>query len=301
MGHAQTSCELKNIFAALVKQSKPPESPVDAPNIKHMEPTVNIPNPLYTEPTADISNLSQLKPAENILSLSQPQPTVNILKLPQTEPLVQAPNLSQESIGSAKLASEGDELGKELQCTADSSKVSALPPHDQSSPSIMKDNSGTKTQKYASLLTLSVPRHALDSISLAPRRSGVFGTEALEGAKEDGKEMARLMSGEAKASSSIELQNLAMVSEEVKRSSAELQSKIDETETRLTMVSWEGKSLPVELRGKARKLESKVAMLQLKPGEPELVVKMGERRANASVANSTPKFRIKIKNRTLNK
>ena len=35
--------------------------------------------------------------------------------------------------------------------------------------------------------------------------------------KQREKEMARLMSGEAKASSSIELQNLAMVSEEVKR------------------------------------------------------------------------------------
>ncbi|XP_057459543.1 transcription initiation factor TFIID subunit 2 isoform X2 [Actinidia eriantha] len=427
MGHAQTSCELKNIFAALVKQSKPPEFPMDAPNIIHMEPTEDIPNASHTEPTADISNLSQPKPAENILSLSQPEPTVDILKLPHMEPSVLAPNLSQEglvvpetskeaetvsnscergkplvkirvkrsaassraedvdnvtveksqgghndgpsssisvdapqrnfteavstsnqnieevnschdsgsrmtaSIGSAKLASEGDEFGKELQCTADSSKVSALPPHGRSSPSIMKDNGGTKTQKYASLQTLSVPGHVLDSVSLVTvdprshskekgkkkdkdkkrkrdeRKGHRDDPEYLERKrlkkekKQREKEMAKLMSVEAKASSSIQLQNLAMISEEAKRSSTELQSKKDEAETRLTMVSREGKSSPVELRGKEQELGSKAAMVQLKAGEPKMVVKMGERRADASEANSTPKFRIKIKNRTLNK
>ncbi|GFS40731.1 TBP-associated factor 2 [Actinidia rufa] len=401
MGHAQTSCELKNIFAALVKQSKPPEFPMDAPNIIHMEPTEDIPNASHTEPTADISNLSQPKPAENILSLSQPEPTADILKLPHMEPPVLAPNLSQEglvvpetskeadtvsnscergkplvkirvkrsaassraedvdnvtveksqairtsrkstrvhdsgsrmtaSIGSAKLASEGDELGKELQCTADSRKVSALPPHGRSSPSIMKDNGGTKTQKYASLQTLSVPGHVLDSVSLVTadprshskekgkkkdkdkkrkrdeRKGHRDDPEYLERKrlkkekKQREKEMAKLMSVEAKTSSSIQLQNLAMISEEAKRSSAELQSKKDEAETRLTMVSQEAKSSPVELRGNEHELGSKAAMVQLKTGEPKMVVKMGERRADTSEANSTPKFRIKIKNRTLNK
>lgn len=35
MGHAETCSELKNIFAALVKQSKPPESSLDALDLTH--------------------------------------------------------------------------------------------------------------------------------------------------------------------------------------------------------------------------------------------------------------------------
>ncbi|CAI9113636.1 OLC1v1014275C1 [Oldenlandia corymbosa var. corymbosa] len=62
------------------------------------------------------------------------------------------------SIGSAKFAADGDELGKELQCTADSSKVSKLlPPGDHTSTSFVTDDySEMRTGKYASLTRLSI-------------------------------------------------------------------------------------------------------------------------------------------------
>ncbi|PON62083.1 Coatomer beta subunit [Parasponia andersonii] len=68
------------------------------------------------------------------------------------------------SIGSAKLASDGDDMGKELQCTADSSKVFALAqPDDPSSSSFIQDNSvDAGAQKFASLQALSDSRHGHD-------------------------------------------------------------------------------------------------------------------------------------------
>ncbi|KAM0980020.1 hypothetical protein ACFX13_016058 [Malus domestica] len=63
------------------------------------------------------------------------------------------------SIGSAKLASDVDDTGKELQCTADSSKVSALPRPEDPSPSFIQDNRDAEVQKHAGLQALSVPRN----------------------------------------------------------------------------------------------------------------------------------------------
>ncbi|XP_028081245.1 transcription initiation factor TFIID subunit 2-like isoform X1 [Camellia sinensis] len=471
MGHAETCSELKNIFAALVKQSKPVEPPMDAPNILHMEPTVDISNPSpntyhtmdipdfpcpdptadmsnlsQPEPTVDIINLTQPEPNVDILNVSQPEPTVDIINLTQPEPnvdilnvsqpeptvdilnpshleptadpLVHTPNFSHDglvipeaskeadtvsnsherrkpvvkirvkqsvassraedvdnatvekslgghndadhgpsssisvdapqrnfveavsvsnqnleevnschdpgsrmtaSIGSAKLAS-GDELGKELQCTADSSKVSTLPQtDDRSSPSIAKDNGGTtKMQKYVSLQTLSVTRHGVDSVSLDTHSHGKERAKKKDkekkrkrddrkGRRDDPeyleqkrlkKEKKQKKKEMAKVSSLVDLQNtkgkpqtkLIMFGEEAKKV---------EFETRLTtMVSQEAKSSSVEIQGKEQ-------IVQLNAGDTgggsNLVTKMMDSRADASEASSSHKFRIKIKNRTLNK
>ncbi|GMQ11180.1 hypothetical protein CsSME_00053926 [Camellia sinensis var. sinensis] len=447
MGHAETCSELKNIFAALVKQSKPVEPPMDAPNILHMEPTVDISNPspnMYhtmdipdfpcPDPTADMSNLSQPEPTVDIINLTQPEPNVDILNVSQPEPtvdilnpshleptadpLVHTPNFSHDglvipeaskeadtvsnsherrkpvvkirvkqsvassraedvdnatvekslgghndadhgpsssisvdapqrnfveavsvsnqnleevnschdpgsrmtaSIGSAKLAS-GDELGKELQCTADSSKVSTLPQtDDRSSPSIAKDNGGTtKMQKYVSLQTLSVTRHGVDSVSLDTHSHGKERAKKKDkekkrkrddrkGRRDDPeyleqkrlkKEKKQKKKEMAKVSSLVDLQNtkgkpqtkLVMFGEEAKKV---------EFETRLTtMVSQEAKSSSVEIQGKEQ-------IVQLNAGDTgggsNLVTKMMDSRADASEASSSHKFRIKIKNRTLNK
>ncbi|KAL7161014.1 hypothetical protein ACSBR2_041626 [Camellia fascicularis] len=440
MGHAETCSELKNIFAALVKQSKPVEPPMDAPNILHMEPTMDISNPspntYHTmdipdipcpDPTADMSNLSQPEPTQpeptvDIINLTQPEPTVDILNPshlePTADPLVHTPNFSHDglvipeaskeadtvsnsheprkpvvkirvkqsvassraedvdnatveksqgghndadhgpsssisvdapqrnfveavsvsnqnleevnschdpgsrmtaSIGSAKLAS-GDELGKELQCTADSSKVSMLPQtDDRSSPSIAKDNGGTtKTQKYVSLQTLSVTRHGVDSVSLDTHSHGKERAKKKDkekkrkrddrkGRRDDPeyleqkrlkKEKKQKKKEMAKVSSLVDLQNtkgkpqtkLVMFGEEAKKV---------EFETRLTtMVSQEAKSSSVEIQGKEQ-------IVQLNAGDTgggsNLVTKMMDSRADASEASSSHKFRIKIKNRTLNK
>lgn len=64
------------------------------------------------------------------------------------------------SIGSAKILSDGDELVKELQCTADSSVVySQVQPEDPSPSSIIQDNNiDADARRFASLQTLSVTR-----------------------------------------------------------------------------------------------------------------------------------------------
>ncbi|XAR63884.1 hypothetical protein NMG60_11024024 [Bertholletia excelsa] len=463
MGHAETCSELKNIFAAIVKQSKTAEPLMDMPNISHMECAGDIPNQSYmeptevphfshpeptAEPTVDISNLSQpehinlLQPdaSVDIPNLSPQEAPADVLR-PSQPPQVHIPSLSHDglaipelskeadtvsnsherrkpvfkirvkqaaassraddadnatleksqgghndadrgasssvsvdapqrnfteavslsnqnleevnschdpgsrmtaSIGSAKLASEGDELGKELQCTADSSKVSMLPPpDDRSSPSIAKDNGGTtKTQKYASLQILCVPGHDHDSVSLAtgdlPSHSKKERTKDKEkkrkrddkGHRDDPeyierkrlkkekkrreKEMARLLGGEAKTSSSLELQKpetkLGMDSREANVSAGRLQVGKDENETRLPSASRDAKSSSVELHGsnERERRGTKVTTVQVKPGEAsgggsKVVIKMAESRADATEASSTHKFRIKIKNRTLNK
>ncbi|MCH90311.1 transcription initiation factor TFIID subunit 2-like, partial [Trifolium medium] len=64
------------------------------------------------------------------------------------------------SIGSVKILSDGDELVKELQCTADSSVVYSQPqPEDPSPSSFIQDNNiDADARRFASLQTLSVGR-----------------------------------------------------------------------------------------------------------------------------------------------
>lgn len=65
------------------------------------------------------------------------------------------------SIGSAKVAREGDDLGKDLQCTADSSSIPMLPqPDDRSSPNIVT--------RYDLAQKLDVENHDLLPRSLFP-------------------------------------------------------------------------------------------------------------------------------------
>ncbi|XP_052179990.1 transcription initiation factor TFIID subunit 2 isoform X2 [Diospyros lotus] len=230
------------------------------------------------------------------------------------------------SIGSAKLASEGDELRKELQCTADSSKVSALPPSDdRSSPGIFKDNGATRTQKYASLQILSVARHDTDSVSLASadhskekskkkdkekkrkhghRKGHSDDPEYLERKrlkkekKQKKKEMAKLLSEQqAKPASSVELPSskgrCEAADDEAKMAPVEFRGRKDETENRLV----------TDLQGKLQEVETKRS-LQVKPveaGGSKVVIKMSDSRAETPEGSSTHKLRIKIKNRTVNK
>jgi transcription initiation factor TFIID subunit 2 len=91
------------------------------------------------------------------------------------------------SIGSAKPANDGDEIGKELQCTADSSKVSVQPQADIPLPSsFIHDNSvDAEAHKYASLQSLSVGgRHGRDVGSLGMTDSSLHGKEKKKKDKE---------------------------------------------------------------------------------------------------------------------
>ncbi|KAJ8535991.1 hypothetical protein K7X08_034392 [Anisodus acutangulus] len=62
------------------------------------------------------------------------------------------------SIGSANVAIEGEELTKELQCTAESIKVSLVPrPDDHLSTGITRVDPEVEPHKYASLHSLTMP------------------------------------------------------------------------------------------------------------------------------------------------
>ncbi|XP_058227206.1 transcription initiation factor TFIID subunit 2 isoform X2 [Rhododendron vialii] len=211
------------------------------------------------------------------------------------------------SIGSAKLASEGDELGKELQCTADSSKVS--------SPNVEKDDRGAKMQKYASLQTLFVAKHDLDSVSLVMAETYSQGKEKQKKKKKKDKEKKRKRDDPeylerkrlkkerkqkekemAKASSLVELQSTEGKLQTNLVTASEMQRKEGEIETGLMMASREAKSSTVEL-------QLKQGEGQLKQGEggvAKVIIKRMDSRCDPSEATSSShKFRIKIKNRTL--
>ncbi|XP_059641043.1 transcription initiation factor TFIID subunit 2 isoform X2 [Cornus florida] len=379
MGHAETCSELKNIFAALVKQSKPHELPPGTPNLSH--DGLIIPEASKEADTASNSH-EQRKPvvkirvkqsassraddADNVtveksqgglndadrgasssVSVDAPQrnfteaASVSNQNLEEVNSCHDPGSRVTASIGSAKLASDGDELGKELQCTADSSKVSApCPPDDRSSPSIMKDDyAETETHKYASLQTLSVAIRDLDSGSLAMSLSSkekekkknkekkrkrdnhkshrddpnYLERKRLKKEKrQKEKEMAKLLTEDTKASSSMELQNksekyearLALIGEEAKSSLLELQSKNDETQNRLPMsMAEEAKAPLAELPGTKEEPGTSMVSVQLKPDEPsgsKVVIERTDVRADPSEGTSH-KLRIKIKNRMPNK
>lgn len=177
------------------------------------------------------------------------------------------------SIGSAKLPSEGDNFGKELQCTADSSKVSMhLQPDDPSSPSIMQDNNvDTDAQKFASLQTLSVARHDLN-----------------------GKDKEKKKDREKKRNrEDPEYLEKKRIKKEKKRKEKEL-AKLLADDTKVPLV---------ELAAKEEESNIKNPNLQLKPVEPsgsKVTISKVVTKPEPSEGTSAPKFRIKIKSRTKN-
>ncbi|TQD85649.1 hypothetical protein C1H46_028823, partial [Malus baccata] len=181
LGEAESFREQKNIFAAFIPESRYVEPPSDAPNLSHGDLTV-------PETSSDGFDI----PAASKDDLGAPEPTTDGFGAPElpsggleppigsfdglavSEPSIVSPsnqNLEEvnswhdlgsrmtASIGSAKHASDVDDTGKELQCTADSSKVSALPRPEDPSPSFIQDNRDAKVQKHAGLQVLSVPRN----------------------------------------------------------------------------------------------------------------------------------------------
>ncbi|KAL3512292.1 hypothetical protein ACH5RR_025009 [Cinchona calisaya] len=240
------------------------------------------------------------------------------------------------SIGSAKLATEGDELVKELQCTADSSKVCHVsPPDDRTSGSIMKeDQSKIISNKYASLKSLSLDGLLPETRSLIKDRDKkkdkekkrkrdehkVHGNdpEYLERKrlkkekKRKEKEMSKLLNDEAKVFSSVDLQSkkenpkteaAGSISREEKASAVEHESRTKEVEIRSAETVVEGRASSLDLYSKKDDPGS-VASMQMIPGEPsgaKLVIKTLDRNVNANQNNSSHKLKIKIKKRTLEK
>ncbi|CAJ1944350.1 unnamed protein product [Sphenostylis stenocarpa] len=196
------------------------------------------------------------------------------------------------SIGSAKFLSDGDELVKELQCTADSSIVYSQPqPEDPSSSSIIQDNNvDADARRYASLQTLSVARFDPDGESLGKEISArgkekhkskekKRKRESNKGHHDDPEYLERKRLKKEKKRREKEMAKLQ--SGEIKRSSVDLSSKKEEP---VVDVARQVKS--VEPSGYNSKLEIKGTDTKTDPSEG---------------TSGAPKFRIKIKNRILNK
>ena len=196
------------------------------------------------------------------------------------------------SIGSAKFLSDGDELVKELQCTADSSVVYSQPlPEDPSSSSIIQDNNiDADARRYASLQTLSVARRDPDGESLSKEISG-RGKE-----KHKSKEKKRKRDDHKGHSDDPEYLERKRLKKEKKRKEKELAK----------LRSDEAKRSSVDLSSKKEEPEVDVAR-QTKAVEPSgynsrVDVRRVDSKPEASEGTSgAPKFRIKFKNQMLSK
>ncbi|KAH7528799.1 hypothetical protein FEM48_Zijuj05G0110600 [Ziziphus jujuba var. spinosa] len=199
------------------------------------------------------------------------------------------------SIGSAKLASDGDELGKELLCTADSSIVAAQPQlDDPSSSSFIQDNNvDIDAQKYASLQTLSDSRHDLNGRSVENVNSH-HGKEKKD--KKKDKEKKRKRESQKGHRDDPEYLERKRLKKEKKRKEKEISKLLNE----------EANTSRLEFPSKKEELGIKsAATSQPKPIEPitpKLTLPVVDSKPRAPEnTSSAPKFRFKIKNRTLNK
>ncbi|XP_027333362.1 transcription initiation factor TFIID subunit 2 isoform X2 [Abrus precatorius] len=194
------------------------------------------------------------------------------------------------SIGSAKFLSDGDELGKELQCTADSSVVYSQPqPEDPSSSSIIQDNNiDVDARRYASLQTLSVARFDLDGESLGKENSA-RGKE-----KHKSKEKKRKRENHKGHHDDPEYLERKRLKKEKKRKEKEMAK----------LQSDEAKRSSIDSLSKKEAPEADVSR-QLKSIEPsgynsKLEIRNTKPEASEGTSGA-PKIRIKIKNRMLNK
>ncbi|KAB2633686.1 transcription initiation factor TFIID subunit 2 [Pyrus ussuriensis x Pyrus communis] len=198
------------------------------------------------------------------------------------------------SIGSAKLASDVDDIGKELQCTADSSKVSALPRPEDPSPSFIQDNRDAEVQKYASLQELSVPRNDINGGSSGMADSLPRGKEK---EKKKDKEKKRKRDGHKGHRDNPEYLERKRLKKEKKQKEKEIAKLLNES----------AKVPSTELPSKTGVLGVKSATVQLKPVEPSgsnklaiTGVETARPAPSEGATSATPKFRIKTKIRTLN-
>lgn len=355
MDHAEICSEQKNGFITIVKETKSLEPPVDTPNVSHdglalpeasrEADTVSNSHerkmPVVKIRVRQSAASSRAEEADNptvdksqgghnetdrggssSISVDAPQRnfteavSISNQNLEEVNSCHDRGSQMTASIGSAKLASDGDEVGKELQCTADSGKISVLPPSDEGplfsgiqdiqGGSIQDNIVDVDAQKYASLQTLSVMRHEVEGGTVAAVKPQSHGKakekkekekkrkredpEYLERKrlkkekKQKEKEMAQLLSGEAKQK---EKEMSELLSGEAKQKEKEM------TE----LLSGDAKASSVELGVKKVESGIKLATVQYKASESS-VSKTVTTKVEASEGSSAPKFRIKIKNRS---
>ncbi|XP_019244143.1 PREDICTED: transcription initiation factor TFIID subunit 2 isoform X1 [Nicotiana attenuata] len=236
------------------------------------------------------------------------------------------------SIGSVKVAIEGEELTKELQCTAESSKVPLVPRlDDHLSTGITRgDDPEVEPHKYASLQSLTMPNLPVHG-KVKEKKKDRGKKRKLEGRKGDPeylerkrlkkekkrkeKDLAKLMQDETKASTSVGSQRKneergakaeTIRNDHYKASSVEQESRKDEAELRQVMNGVEAKATSSNLYSRYADAGAKGVTVQLKPGGSsgvKLNVDRGDTSVNAPPPppSSSHKLKIRIKNRTLGK
>ncbi|KAM6569313.1 hypothetical protein CsatB_017298 [Cannabis sativa] len=195
------------------------------------------------------------------------------------------------SIGSAKLVSDADDVGKELQCTADSSKVSGLgQPDDPSSSSFIQDNNvDAGAQKFASLQALSDSRHGHGKEKEKKKKK-----------EKDKKRKREDHKGHKDDPEYLEKKRLKKEKKKKEKEMAKTSSLHDQAKV----------SSVVEQINKKEELKIKSSTVEAKPivsSGSKLVIPAAvrvENKPDASTQGTTsvaPKIRIKIKSRTINK
>lgn len=194
------------------------------------------------------------------------------------------------SIGSAKFLSDGDELVKELQCTADSSVVFSPRHLDPSSSSIIQDNNiDADARRFVSLRTLSVGRPDFHADSLAGNVS-LHGKE-----KKKGKEKRRKREEHKGHNDDPEYLERKRLKKEKKRKEKEM-AKLLGHEANKSLVEFSSKKEPPETEFATQELKA------IEPSVSKAEVRRVDTKPEASEGTSAaPKFRIKIKNRVLSK
>ncbi|XP_043715873.1 transcription initiation factor TFIID subunit 2 isoform X2 [Telopea speciosissima] len=197
------------------------------------------------------------------------------------------------SIGSTKLVND-DEIGKELQCTADSRKGASLPrSDDRSSPGIIKGTNGeTDAQKYASLQLLPVGRHDQDGAPVSE------GGKSREKEKEKEREKEKKRKDKEKKRKREEKDEHKGHRDDPEYLERKRQKKKKQKEKEMAkLLSGDAKTSEGPLQSMKEKVREKSA----KPSEhsgSEAVIKSVETKGQA--VEGVHKLRIKFKNRSLN-
>lgn len=215
------------------------------------------------------------------------------------------------SIGSAKPTSDGDEIGKELQCTADSSKVSVqVQPDVPLSSSFAQDNNlDADAHKYVSLQTLSVGRHGSDGVSSVMMESSRHGKEK---SKKKDKEKKRKRGDHKGHRDDPEYLERKHLKEEKKRKEKEMAkllkvtnaSSVEPTKKEEPRIKLASVQLNPKEPSASDAVTKRVDIRQLNPNEPraDVMTKKVDVKPEASEGTSAaPKIRIRLKTRTLNK
>lgn len=206
------------------------------------------------------------------------------------------------SIGSAKV-SDGDELVKELQCTADSSKVSVLSPSVGWSPPAdrIAKNKDVETgkHKYASLQSLCVPRNNLDNSLLAPENPTVHSKE--EKKKKD-KEKKRKREDRHKRDDPEYLERKRLKKEKKRKDkemekvmsggppSAEFHKKREKSKSKTATVIGDGKS---NVTGMMQNKRNETGRVEIKGNSTELFMMHGRKEESGSKVASGQQQQMK--------